>query len=95
MISSSLLLFFLGSSGMFLFRNNIIVVLMGIELMLFSVNLLLVLFSFSLDDLIGQLFALFVLTAAAAESALGLALLVIYYRIRGIVSIDYISSLKG
>ena len=68
---------------------------MGIELMLFSVNLLLVLFSFSLDDLIGQLFALFVLTAAAAESALGLALLVIYYRIRGIVSIDYISSLKG
>jgi len=95
MISSSLLLFFLGSSGMFLFRNNIIVVLMGIELMLFSVNLLLVLFSFSLDDLIGQLFALFVLTAAAAESALGLALLVVYYRIRGIVSIDYISSLKG
>lgn len=90
-----LLLFFLGTSGLFLFRNNIIVVLMGIELMLLAVNLLLVFFSVQLDDLLGQLFALFVLTVAAAESAIGLAILVVYYRLRGIIAIDYISALKG
>jgi NADH-quinone oxidoreductase subunit K len=90
-----LLLFFLGTSSLFLFRNNIIVVLMGIELMLLAVNLLLVSFSMLLDDLQGQLFALFILTVAAAESAIGLAILVVYYRLRGIIAIDYISSLKG
>jgi len=90
-----LLLFFLGTSGLFLFRHNIIVVLMGIELMLLAVNLLLVFFSVQLDDLLGQLFALFILTVAAAESAIGLAILVVYYRLRGIIAIDYISALKG
>lgn len=90
-----LLLFFLGTSSFFLFRNNIIVVLMGVELMLLAVNLLLVSFSVGLDDLQGQLFALFILTVAAAESAIGLAILVVYYRLRGIIAVDYISSLKG
>jgi NADH-quinone oxidoreductase subunit K len=95
LLPSLLLLFFLGTSSLFLFRNNIIVVLMGIELMLLAVNLLLVVFSVLVDDLQGQLFALFVLTVAAAESAIGLAILVVYYRLRGIIAIDYISALKG
>jgi NADH:ubiquinone oxidoreductase subunit K len=68
---------------------------MSIEMMLLSINLNFIIFSLILDDLIGQLFALFVLTVAAGESAVGLALLVIYYRIKGIISIDFISSLKG
>jgi len=63
--------------------------------MLLSINLNFIIFSLILDDIIGQLFALFVLTVAAGESAVGLALLVIYYRIKGIISIDFISSLKG
>ena len=62
---------------------------------LLSINLNFIIFSLILDDIIGQLFALFVLTVAAGESAVGLALLVIYYRIKGIISIDFISSLKG
>jgi len=64
-------------------------------MMLLSINLNFIIFSLILDDIIGQLFALFVLTVAAGESAVGLALLVIYYRIKGIISIDFISSLKG
>jgi len=68
---------------------------MSIEMMLLSINLNFIIFSLILDDIIGQLFALFVLTVAAGESAVGLALLVIYYRIKGIISIDFISSLKG
>lgn len=90
-----LLLFFLGSTGLFLFRHNVIVVLMGLELMLFAANLLLIFSSVQLDDLIGQLFGLLVLAVAAAESAIGLAILVVYYRLRGSISLDYISALKG
>jgi NADH-quinone oxidoreductase subunit K len=90
-----LLLFLFGLSGLFLFRNNVIVVLMSIELILFAVNLNFAFFSYYLDDLLGQLFSLFVLTVAAAESALGLALLVVYYRVKGVIAIDYISNLKG
>jgi len=88
-------LFLLGVSGMFLFKNNIIVILMSIELLLLSINLNFALFSVYLDDLVGQLFSLFVLTVAAAESAIGLAILVVFYRIRGVISVDYINSLKG
>ena len=80
---------------MFLFKNNIIVILMSIELLLLSINLNFALFSVYLDDLVGQLFSLFVLTVAAAESAIGLAILVVFYRIRGVISVDYINSLKG
>jgi len=68
---------------------------MSIELMLLAVNFNLIVFSVFLDDIIGQIFALFVLTVAAAESAIGLAILVVYYRIRGTVSIEYINLLKG
>ena len=69
--------------------------LISIELMLLAVNLNLLVFSVYLDDIIGQLFALFVLTVAAAESAIGLALLVVYYRVRGTIAVEFISLLKG
>jgi len=91
----SILLFLIGLSGIMLNRKNIILMLMSIELMLLSVNFNFIIFSFFLDDLIGQIFALFILTVAAAESAIGLAILLIYYRIRGTVSIDFVNLLKG
>ena len=69
--------------------------LMSIELMLLAVNLNCVLFSVSCDDLIGQIFALFILTVAAAEAAIGLALLVVYYRVRGTIAVEFINLLKG
>ena len=78
-LAVSILLFLLGIWGIFLNRKNIIIMLMSIELMLLAVNLNFVLFSVYLDDLVGQMFALFILTVAAAESAIGLALLVVYY----------------
>ena len=87
-------LFFIGLCGM-LNRKNIILMLMSIELMLLAVNFNFIIFSFFLDDIVGQIFALFVLTVAAAESAIGLAILVVYYRIRGTVSIEYINLLKN
>jgi NADH-quinone oxidoreductase subunit K len=68
---------------------------MSIEIMLLAVNLNFIFFSVYLDDIIGQMFALYVLTVAAAESAIGLAILVVYYRIRGVIAIDNISALKG
>jgi NADH:ubiquinone oxidoreductase subunit K len=68
---------------------------MSIELMLLSINLNFIIFSILLDDVLGQVFALFILTVAAAESAIGLAILVVYYRIKGIISINYINSIKG
>ena len=76
-------------------RKNIILMLMSIELMLLAVNLNFIIFSVFLDDIVGQVFALFILTVAAAESAIGLAILVVYYRIRGTVSIEYINLLKN
>jgi NADH:ubiquinone oxidoreductase subunit K len=94
-LAVSMILFLLGIWGIFLNRKNIIVMLMSIELMLLAVNLNFLLFSVSLDDLIGQLFALLILTVAAAESAIGLALLVVYYRIRGTIAVEFINLLKG
>lgn len=92
---TSLFLFLIGIWGIFLVRKNIIIILMSIELMLLSINLNFIIFSIILDDIAGQIFALFVLTVAAAESAIGLAILVVYYRIKGIISINYINSIKG
>ena len=89
------ILFLLGIWGIFLNRKNIIVMLMAIELALLAVNLNFLCFSVFLDDLIGQIMALFILTVAAAESAIGLALLVTYYRTRGTISVDFISLLRG
>jgi NADH:ubiquinone oxidoreductase subunit K len=88
-------LFLLGVWGIFLNRKNIIILLLAIELMLLSINYNFVITSVLIDDLTGQLFALLVLTVAAAESAIGLALLMVYYRVRGSISIDFIRLLKG
>lgn len=88
-------LFIFGLIGLFLFKNNIITVLISIELILFSLNLNFIFFSLYLDDLIGQIFSLFIITVAAAESAIGLGLLIIYYRLKGLISVDLINNLKG
>lgn len=88
-------LFFLGLSGIVLVRRNLIIILMCLEMMLFAVNLILIGYSVTSDDAVGQLFALLVLTVAAAESAIGLAILVIYYRLRGGVSFNIVTALKG
>ncbi|MDB5412378.1 MAG: NADH-quinone oxidoreductase subunit [Rubritepida sp.] len=89
------ILFVLGIFGIFINRKNVIVILMSIELILLSVNLNLVAFSSRLDDLTGQVFAMFILTVAAAEAAIGLAVVVIYYRSHGSIEVDDISTLKG
>ena len=88
-------LFVLGMLGIFLNRKNIIIILMAIELILLSVNLNLVAFSAFLGDMTGQVFAMFVLTVAAAEAAIGLAILVIYFRRRGTISVDDVNRMKG
>jgi NADH-quinone oxidoreductase subunit K len=91
----SLLIFVIGSLGMFLFRKHIINILISLELLLLAINLNFVVFSCFLDDFIGQIYALLVLTVAAAESSIGLAIIVVYYRLRGGISIDLINLLKG
>ena len=89
------ILFTLGIFGIFLNRKNVIIILMSIELILLAVNINLVSFSAFLGDLVGQVFALFVLTVAAAEAAIGLAILVVYFRNRGSVEVEDISAMKG
>jgi NADH-quinone oxidoreductase subunit K len=89
------ILFTIGVFGIFLNRKNVIVILMSVELMLLAVNINLVAFSAHLGDLMGQVFALLVLTVAAAEAAIGLAILVVYFRNRGSIAVDEIDSLKG
>lgn len=89
------ILFTLGVLGIFMNRKNLIVILMAIELILLSVNLNLVAFSNALGDLVGQVFAMFVLTVAAGEAAIGLAILVIYFRGRGTISVEDVNRMKG
>jgi NADH-quinone oxidoreductase subunit K len=89
------ILFTLGVAGIILNRKNIIVILMSVELILLSVNINLVAFSSFLGDLTGQIFALFILTVAAAEAAIGLAILVTYYRNRGTIAVEDINLMKG
>ncbi len=89
------ILFTLGVFGIFLNRKNIIIILMSIELILLAVNLNFVAFSAELHDLSGQVFALLILTVAAAEAAIGLAILVIYFRGRGTIAVDDINRMKG
>jgi NADH:ubiquinone oxidoreductase subunit K len=91
----SVSLFLIGILGIFLVKKNIIIILMSIELMLLAININFIVFSIYLGDVTGQVFAIFVLTVAAAESAIGLAILVVYYRIKGIISINFINSIKG
>jgi len=89
------ILFVLGVLGIFLNRKNVIVILMAIELILLAVNINLVAFSAFMQDLAGQIFAMLVLTVAAAEAAIGLAILVIYFRGRGSIAVDDINRMKG
>jgi NADH-quinone oxidoreductase subunit K len=89
------ILFTMGVLGIFLNRKNLIVILMAIELILLAVNINLVAFSAFLNDLVGQVFAMFVLTVAAGESAIGLAILVIYFRGRGTIAVDDVNRMKG
>ena len=92
---SRAILFTLGIFGIFLNRKNVIIILMSIELILLAVNINLVAFSAFLGDLVGQVFALLVLTVAAAEAAIGLAILVVYYRNRGSIAVEDINMMKG
>lgn len=94
-VAVSAVLFVLGVLGIFLNRKNVIIILMAIELILLSVNLNLVAFSTFLGDLTGQIFAMFVLTVAAGEAAIGLAILVIYFRRRGTIAVDDVNRMKG
>ena len=89
------ILFTLGIFGIFVNRKNIIVILMSVELMLLAVNINLVAFSAELGDLVGQIFAMFVLVAAAAEAAIGLAILVVYFRNRGSIAVEDVNMMKG
>jgi NADH-quinone oxidoreductase subunit K len=89
------LLFTIGVFGIFINRKNVIIILMSVELILLAVNINLVAFSAFLGDLTGQIFALFVLTVAAAEAAIGLAILVVYFRNRGTIAVEDINLMKG
>ena len=88
-------LFTIGVFGIFLNRKNVIIILMSIELILLSVNVNLVAFSSFLHDMSGQVFALLVLTVAAAEAAIGLAILVVYFRNRGTIAVEDVNIMKG
>ncbi|MCK5932320.1 NADH dehydrogenase subunit K [Fulvimarina manganoxydans] len=89
------ILFVIGVFGIFMNRKNIITILMSVELILLSVNLNFVAFSAFLNDIVGQVFALFVLTVAAAEAAIGLAILVVFFRNRGSIAVDDVNTMKG
>lgn len=89
------LLFTIGVFGIFLNRRNVIVIMMSIELMLLAVNINFVSFSAALNDITGQVFTMFVLTVAAAEAAIGLAILVVFFRKRGSIAVEDLSSMKG
>ncbi len=89
------IIFTIGVFGIFLNRKNIIIILMSIELILLAVNINLVSFSIYLQDLVGQVFTMFILTVAAAEAAVGLAIIVIYYKNKGSINVEQLSSLKG
>ena len=94
-LSIAAILFTIGVFGIFLNRKNVIVILMSVELMLLAVNINMVAFSSFLGDLTGQIFALLILTVAAAEAAIGLAIIVVYYRNRGSIAVDDINMMKG
>jgi len=91
----SAIIFTLGVFGIFVNRKNVIVILMSIELILLSVNINMVVFSVYLQNITGQIFTLFILTVAAAEAAIGLAILVVFFRNRGSIQVEDINSMKG
>jgi NADH-quinone oxidoreductase subunit K len=88
-------LFFIGLFGIFINRKNLLTVIICLELILLSINLNLLISAFYLDDILGQIFVIIILTVAAAESSIGLAILIIYYRLRGTIAIEFINTLKG
>ena len=94
-LAANIFLFLIGIFGIIFQRRNILIVLMCIELLLLSVNLNFIVFSVYLDDFLGQLFSLFILTVAASESAIGLAIIILYFRLRGSISIVLPTVLKG
>jgi NADH-quinone oxidoreductase subunit K len=94
-LTVSAILFTIGIFGIFINRKNVIVILMSVELILLAVNINFVAFSAFLGDLVGQVFALFVLTVAAAEAAIGLAILVAFYRNRGSIAVEDINTMRG
>lgn len=94
-LSVAAILFSLGIFGIFLNRKNVIIILMSVELMLLAVNLNLVAFSSFLQDLTGQVFAMFVLTVAAAEAAIGLAIMIVFFRNRGSIEVEDVNVMKG
>jgi len=94
-LTLSAIIFTIGIFGIFLNRKNVIVILMSIELILLAVNINLVSFSVYTQDLLGQIFAMFVLAVAAAEAAIGLAIIVVYFRNKGSIKIEDISSMRG
>ena len=95
LIVVSFIIFLIGITGIFLNRKNVILVIMSVELMLLSVNFMLLIVSSYLDDRIGQIFVIFILTVAAAESSIGLAILVIFFRLKGTINIEFINQLRG
>jgi NADH-quinone oxidoreductase subunit K len=94
-LSIPVIIFFVGLCGIFLNRKNVLLILMSVELMLLAINFSFLVSSSYLDDRLGQIFAIFVLTVAAAESSIGLAILVVFYRIRGTIAVEFINLLKG
>jgi NADH-quinone oxidoreductase subunit K len=94
-LSLSSVLFTIGATGLFINRKSVITILMSIELILLAVNINFVAFSIFMNDIVGQVFALMVMTVAAAEAAIGLAILVIYHRNRNTIDIEEISEMRG
>ncbi len=94
-LTLSAIIFTIGIIGIFMNRKNVIIILMSIELILLAVNINLVSFSIYLQDLTGQIFTMFILTVAAAEAAIGLAIIVIFYKNKGSINVEQINSLKG
>ena len=94
-LNTNSFLFFTGIIGLVFNRKNILIIVMSIELMLLGININFIVFSVFLDDILGQVFALFILSVAAAESGIGLAILVAYYRIRGTITVKKIQTMRG
>jgi NADH-quinone oxidoreductase subunit K len=95
LLALSFFLFLVGTLGMFLYRRHFIIILISLELLLLAINLQFIIFSVYLDELSGQLFCLLSLTVAAAESSLGLAILIVFYRLRGGIAVDLVNLLKA
>ena len=93
--SISVALFFIGLFGIFINRKNVLTIIICIELILLSINLNLLMSAYYIDDIVGQIFVIMILTVAAAETSIGLAILIIYFRLRGTIAIEFINFLKG